>query len=63
MIDYFSLALSHGLLLLCLFRIARNKALDPAVPLPKRRNHAEKTMQSVSNDKPLDGQSNADDAA
>ncbi|MEO9461657.1 MAG: hypothetical protein ABJ242_02880 [Marinomonas sp.] len=63
MIDYFSLALSHGLLLLCLFRIARNKALDPLVARPQRRHNAAKNDTPASDDLSLDAQSGADDAA
>ena len=37
MIDYFALTLIHGLLLIGLFRLVQDDALDPAVKLPQRK--------------------------
>lgn len=53
LIDYFSLTLVHGLLVIALFRLVQNDALDPAVKLPKRPKKKQ-TDPRASSDSALD---------
>lgn len=46
-IDYFALALVHGLLLIAFFRLTQNDALDPAAPKPRRPKRGQPDVETA----------------
>ena len=59
MIDYFALALTHGLILLALIRIAGKARLDLEPELDVDRRKRRKHREAQQGDSQLDGDGNA----